>query len=442
MTNLTKLWQTIDPLTRNLILFLLADALLITLALNHFFLTPWDERLALYHTVERVFKFKQIGDSWGPMLKAFDYLDTEPQHPLYSELFFEQKTKFQYPPTSLLIFYIFPKNLTKMLGLTSYRSVLNYVSWAFLWATIIYSIKLFKLSLAAFNSGNKNKKINFLVRNIVLVGYGLTFYPMIRAYSLGQIQVWINAMFAILLWCWVRDKKNLAGILAGMICLLKPQYIIVFAWGLFRKQWRFIVFFAAILLNGLLISVLLFGLTNHLDYLTVLSFISRHGEAFYTNQSPNGLLNRLFFNGNNLEWQGDSFPPFNFWVYAGTVISSVILISIALFQPKLSGKPGSIIDLSIIILSSTIASPLAWEHNYGILLPIYALLFPCLLKSKKIEKISIIYLAISYTMSSQYFDFTKTLANTPFNIVQSYLLIAGLIVLFHLYKLDSNPKNS
>ena len=35
---------------------------------------------------------------------------------------------------------------------------------------------------------------------------------------------------------------------------------------------------------------------SELDYLPVLSYISRHGEALHTNQSMNGILNRLLHN--------------------------------------------------------------------------------------------------------------------------------------------------
>ena len=34
-----------------------------------------------------------------------------------------------------------------------------------------------------------------------MFGLALTFYPLVKAFSLGQIQVWINGLFAVALLC-------------------------------------------------------------------------------------------------------------------------------------------------------------------------------------------------------------------------------------------------
>ena len=65
--------------------------------------------------------------------------------------------------------------------------------------------------------------------------------PMVKAFSLGQIQVWINGLFAIVLLCLGTDRKATSGVLMGLICLIKPHYGLFVLWALLRKEWRFII---------------------------------------------------------------------------------------------------------------------------------------------------------------------------------------------------------
>ena len=113
---------------------------------------------------------------------------------------------------------------------------------------------------------------------------------------------------------------------------------------------------------------------DHVEYLRVLSYIGRRGETFYANQSINGALNRLLFNGSSLEWQYHEFAPPHPLVYAGTLAAFVILVAAALKRPARGA--GGVVDLSIAALATTLTAPLAWEHHYGILLPIYAAVTP------------------------------------------------------------------
>jgi hypothetical protein len=327
---------------------------------------------------------QEFTDSWEPMRQTFDYAKADYQKPLYAEIFFTKKPKFQYSPTSLLIFYPLTSidNFLNYIGI-SWIGVLQCFSWLSVGLLIYFVIQVFKLSLT-----RNVEHLNYLLKfelftiNTLLLCLVFTFYPVIKAYTLGQIQAWINSLFAIFFWCWMKKRKGISGVIVGAMCLMKPQYSIILLWGLLRKQWTFTLAFATTTLTGILVAILLFGIGDNISYLNVLSFISKHGEAFYANQSINGLLNRLLFNGDNLNFDPHSFPPFNPWVYFGTIISSIALISAALLQPKQNQK-GSITDLSIVALTCTIASPIAWEHHYGILLPPICFFTSLSIKEKK-----------------------------------------------------------
>lgn len=453
MRNLTNYWRSLTPLTQNIGKITLVNfvILLINCVLILLFLTGWKDT-ELFPTLKFLL-VRQGNDSWEPMSQAFNYIQEEHQKPLYSEIFFEKHTKFQYPPTSLLSFYFLQKidTVLKGLGISWFSSpnwfnILNFVSWIFVIVIGVFVIKIFDSSL------HKNRYVNYLnhyskfdlpIRYVFLCCLILIFYPVVKAYSLGQIQVWINSLFTIVFWCWMKERKGVSGVLLGVICLIKPQYSIIFLWGLLRKQWSFTLAFAITTITICLFSFSIFGVAEHINYLSVLSFISKHGEAFYANQSMNGLLNRLLFNGNNLNWQY-SFPPFNPWVYIGTTITSLTLIGMALLPPKKANEKAGIIDFSIIALTCTIASPVAWEHHYGILLPIYAFLLPGILLNQKIfGRLTIPYLYTSYVLSSHYFAISKKLALTPLlNIAQSYLFIGGLMLLVCLYVLRRAKTNT
>ncbi|MBD2104605.1 hypothetical protein [Leptolyngbya sp. FACHB-261] len=94
-------------------------------------------------------------------------------------------------------------------------------------------------------------------------------------------------------------------------------------------------------------------------------------------------------------------------------------------------------------LASTISSPIAWQHHYGILLALYAFLLPYLWRRPLFGKLTIPYLGLSCFLSSNYFAFLKRAVTSPFNLVLSYLLLAALMVLVCLYALrraEARPK--
>lgn len=428
--------RKLTPLTRSLCLFAVVNIVLINGVLILALRPAWNETVP-YCLTQSFLLVRQRTDSWGLMSVAYVYAQNSPSQPLYSDLFFGRGIKFIYPPTSLLII-----GLLQMVRNDSafWFDVLRIVSWVFVIVMAIFTLKIFETSLA--NNGSESKSAfdtDFFIRTGFVLAMVLTFYPVIRGYSVGQVQAWINAIFAIVFWCWMKDKKAIAGALTGIICLIKPQYSIILVWAVFRKQWTFVLPFAAALSAGFLASLSVFGLKDHLDYLPVLSFLSKHGDAYYPNQSINGLLNRLFQNGNILEFQARDWPPFNPWVYGGTLISSLALISMALFWPMKKSEKGSILDFSIVALSCTMASPLAWIHHYGILLPIYAFLLPTLLKRKIFGRMTIAYLAISYVLTSNNF-ISKALAYTPLNIAMSSLLVGASMVLVCLYFLRNEKQ--
>lgn len=382
---------------------------------------------------KRFLKFQQSKDSWFPMISAIQWFLQNSKQSIYQVIFFQEGVKFQYPPTSLVPFYLFDK-----IHILNYQ-LLKVISWLSIIATTIFAHQIYRHTLCQFDeilSIRKNSHWRTVLELLAFLGLTLTFYPVMKAYSLGQIQAWITCCFAASLLAWLKQKYLLSGLLLGLTCLIKPQYAVFIVWGLLRCQWRFSLGFLAIAAIGSLISLAIFGWANHIDYLQVLSFLSKHGEAFYPNQSFNGLLQRLLMNGDNLEWNDHKFPPFHPFIYAGTLLSSILLLAIAFWPRPLKTPLQKAIDLCVMALVATMASPIAWEHHYGLLLPIYACVIPALLITALQQKrgaIAIALLFVIYCMTTfnWFFIFNQFANQIPLNILQSYLYLGaiGLLIL-------------
>jgi hypothetical protein len=263
----------------------------------------------------------------------------------------------------------------------------------------------------------------------------LSFQPIVASFSLGQIQTWLNFFFCAAALAWMSGRKGWAGVLTAAICLVKPQLILLLVWALLRREWRYFWFAAVPFGFVFAASFAAYGLRDYFDYFSLLSFLSAHGEAYHDNQSVNGLLNRLFQNGNNLVWAQASFAPYNPWIHAATVATSAALIGTALFWRRREHERASLVDFLIAALSFTMASPIAWGHHYGIMAAMFAVALPATLGSARFGTGSLVLLAVSYLLSATHLKVTDLTADTSFNFVQSYLFFGAILLLVHLYRL-------
>ncbi len=367
-------------------------------------------------------------DSWDPMSDALAYLHKFPDKLLYTELFFDQKIKFQYPPSSLLLLEIFSIKF------------MNIISWISIVLMVWWNIILFQRASAndpaqTTEAGDEKKPI---WRYVAIGGLSLMFFPVVTSYTLGQLQTLITFFGATALVCWQSGNKKLAGVFLGLASILKPHWGLVFLWGMMRKQWGMVIAGLSVVFVLVMTSVVMYGIGHYFDYLKVISFLGKHGESFFRNHSVNGLVNRMLFNGDNQVFSGNSFPPYNPIVYFSTLITSLVLIFSSLFWRYKKSNQVGVLDLSIVLLSLTIASPIAWDHHYGILLSIFAVLVPKAVFSKEFGNWLKPSLLIAFVLASQYIFLTNLLADTGFNFLQSYIFYASLFVLYLLYKLSKN----
>ncbi len=367
-------------------------------------------------------------DSWNPMRQALEHLREQPDDLLYRELFFERKVKFQYAPTSLLFFEALEHS---PFGDFTTDVALNDLSWLAVLVNIVLVGWIFLRSSHPDGSpaGWHRALLSFWAVALAAAAT-LTFYPILRSYQLGQLQTWVNALSAAMILAWVVGRRDLAGVLSGIVCLMKPPLLLLLFWGALRRDWRFTGWLGGTLALGGLLSVGLYGLANHLDYVSVLGTIGRVGESFHANQSVNGLLHRLLGNGNNVLWTPNAFPPFHPVVYAGTLASSLVLVAMALAWRR-HDSPSSLPDFLIALLTFTLASPIAWEHHYGVILPMLAAIVPL---CARLRPRLLWGVGLSFVLCGTLVTATRDLAFTPWSLLQSHVFFGGALLLWCLYR--------
>ena len=273
-------------------------------------------------------------------------------HRIYSQLFFADHQKFIYPPASL--FLIEGLNALPAHGLSSplVWKIILLLAWA---GCVVLGVVFFR---------SQWPSATFVELAAVAV-LGILFLPFAEAFYRGQVQILLTFLWELSALLWVRRRKGSAGLVLALTCVFKPQLAIFLLWGVLRREWKFALAFAITCVAVLACSIARFGITNHLDYLAVLSYLSRHGEALWANQSMNGLLNRLLRNGDPVSWSYTVYPPYRPAIYILSSCFSALLVVAGLFLPWRFGWSRTIGDYLLFGCLAVLMSPIAWEHHYG-----------------------------------------------------------------------------
>jgi alpha-1,2-mannosyltransferase len=363
----------------------------------------------------------QGDDSWKPMRAAYAWHASGHSGTIYRHILFDEHIKFQYPPASLLIFAV-----PEALRVSVSDRALNLVGWV---SVLIVAGATGALNLRATRDWPEK---NLRYAAAALLGLvALTFYPVLWSFRQGQIQTWLSAWFALSALAFFTGRTRISGALIGAICFAKPHFMLFLLWALLRKQWGFAGAMAAILALTSIASMAVFGWANHIDYLSALSYMSHHGEAFIRNYSVNGVINRLIGNGPNLEFQPHDYAPYHPLVYWATAASSAILIALMLLYRR--RETPNVIDFSIAALSLTMASPIAWEHHYGILPPIFAVLVLALMRAKGRNLTAAVALFLAFVACDTFLPPIAAWSTGPASLLQATLFFGALTVLVLLY---------
>ena len=364
-----------------------------------------------------------------------------PQSPYERSLVLD-RCKFQYPPSSWLLLELLPEpeglplpcvlsdQVKAQLAVsgtprTSAPPTLGTVDWAprvglsvasaaACFALVAVSVQLLVRRLVGQSSLSArggpitgDTRRDLFVTAILAAILGLLFYPLLKGHQLGNFQVFINLAVGLAL-LFLPSRPVLSGLLIGLCGLLKPQYTPLIAWALIRRRHDFAIACAAVLLVGHGAALLRYGLDVHVQYLEWLRHLSRLGEAFWANQSINGVLNRLLGTGSALHFVPDQFARYHPVVHAVTLGVSVFVMVIAFWPPRrqlaeagdvaVRAGVASQLDLAAMLCAVTLASPIAWEHHYGGFLPVFALLLAAMVAQPRWPTPSALLLGIAFVV--------------------------------------------
>ena len=414
--------------------------------------------------VSDAYHLRDQGDSWVPMLAALRALHGMSGedvykalfqtygvplaslpgglHPgsvgggQYNTLFFDYGIRFQYPPSSLLsldLLSIFGQpSMSELSGLNFAIYFLNAFGCGWLgWA-------LFSVRSSNSATRSQDSKLDPLGIGLLAFVSAFLFYPLVRASVLGQIQVWIDALFTCSLLCWAYNRRFFAGIFIGLACAIKPQLGLLLIWGMLWREMRLSCGILTSLVPLMVISLFRYGLQIHLAYLDVLAFLARHGEIFFGNNSVNGILNAYFSGKDNrsfyLPGELSDIPV----VYWGTLAASITVLGFVIAQPLLRRKERpNVADFGAASICTVVGSPVAWEHHYGILLPLYLVALRCTfgIDGRNRQLMAVATLAVSWILVSDFIPFAHLLAQTSVRFVQAHCFFGALLLLGLLYKL-------
>ena len=408
---------------RRLLLFVLLNILVVNAGFKliaHFvFHTGVDDMRGRYIDF---LHFRQFTDSWGPMLGSADYFLAHPGLPIYQAKLYDTLI---YPLTSIL-----PLVWMKRAGMSDpavYRALM-FASWLAVCAVVALQV-----AIAARVVGRGRLTWRAAAATAIAAFF---FMPITLAFSLGQAQILLDLFFALLVYFWVEDSERPAGVMMALLAMVKPQFGLLLLWAALRRRWNALVAGVGTLALGGTVSVAVFGMRNNLDYLGVLSRLSRKAQSHYANQSMFGLLNRAIFNGENLPYHPYVYPPFVPWAYYVTLATTVVLVLLALAYPWRE-RGGGMADLSAIGVVCVIATPMAWEHHYGVMLPIFVWFwFGVYLRGFS----SAWKLALAFVLIADFLSPFNFFAAMPVaNVLQSYMYFGALLLLALLMRSIATP---
>jgi alpha-1,2-mannosyltransferase len=359
-------------------------------------------------------------DSWEPMLKSLDYFHAHPDAPIYQAKLYDTLI---YSLVSLL-----PLAALERLGITGERMLrlLAWTSWFAVWMVGAISVLLASRLLS-----QKKTKLSLVSIASIFVAC-IFFYPLLKGYTLGNAQTFLTLGFTLLIYLWTTGQEKTSGIVVAALAMVKPQYVLILLWMAARRRWGAFwsgMIFAVVMFS---IAIAVFGWRNNVDYLPVLAGLSHKAQSQYANQSMFGTLNRMVFNGENLDYHPYVYTSYIPWIYYTTVATSLLLVGLAIFYPwgRFRGTTADLANMGIV---SVAASPMAWEHHYGIVFPIFIWLwfeYGCW------EQRRVWLFALAYFLCSTWLSVTTFLAPKPvLNLLQSYIYFGALLLMFLLYRL-------
>jgi len=367
----------------------------------------------------------QWTDSWRPMMTSLDAFQANPSQPIYAAKLYDTLI---YPLASLL-----PMVFLRKLGLSD-GAMLRVLAWAS-WLAVL-GIVAMSIALARRLLRERETTLTWPSTLAIMLAV-LGCYPLLKGYALGNAQTFLSLGFIVMLYLWTDGHERSAGVVAALLTMVKPQFVLLLLWMAVRRRWGAMWAFVACAAVVIGVSIAVFGWHNNLDYIAVLAGLSHKAQSHFANQSMFGTINRMIFNGENIGYTPYVYTPYIPWVYKATVASSVLLMLAVLVYPwrKMSGSAA---DLGAMGIISVAASPMAWEHHYGIVFSIAAWAWfahACWWRKRPWVLGVAVFLCLNFLPAFNYLSDKR-----GWNILQSYLYFGALLLVGWLMRLSRSTE--
>jgi len=255
------------------------------------------------------------------------------------------------------------------LSLLDYHTVQTiwfFVSQLFFW------LSLFLMHFLINRQKTTNSKDSYRSSMIIIL-ISCFSYPLIVNFQNGQVNTIILFLLSAFLVLLMKKSDYLAGISLGIVCMIKPQPLIIIPYLLFKRRFLAAGATALSFIIGTVATVQVVGWNNFLYYLKeVMPTFALVKTSFPSipiyvpaNQSIHGLIYRLLdttqYSAGFVHYPSLVKPVANLVVF---FILSVTAYKIWKWNKNQSESDNSIFrDSVFLLLTSIIISPITWDHH-------------------------------------------------------------------------------
>jgi alpha-1,2-mannosyltransferase len=201
--------------------------------------------------------------------------------------------------------------------------------------------------------------------------------PLLTGIKFGNLSYVILVALAGGLFFIRSGRSGIAGALIGLAVVIKPVLILMGLFFLLRRDWRGSLSFAAVGVTTALLSLLVFGWTENLEWFqNCIVQYSQNWLPTFSVQSISGFILRLDATAKISEWI--LVPPTQLQKLAAQIVTALIFLAgaLACLKPAavkradIAQLPDERRDLQylLVVCLCIVTSPLAWSHYYAWLL--------------------------------------------------------------------------
>lgn len=190
------------------------------------------------------------------------------------------------------------------------------------------------------------------------------YFPISANMLLGQIGLFLFILLGGF-WLFLQDgKERLAGVLLGLALVMKIFVGLVFVWLLLRRRWQILLWGALVWASVMLAGLLVFGVQNHLDWLTVLKNVT------WGTQSWNGALHATLgrYLGGSITASPLDWPWLRWAIRSLALIgAAAALIWLSRQADKLGAGRCLNLGLALTLPLMLFLTPLGWIYYFPVL---------------------------------------------------------------------------